>query len=176
MSARSSSSSDHRAHHQVQKHNVGVDSDNASQLEGRMEWNVTVDDDRIGPMQDAGISFLAGVLVLNATFSSSAPSGIADTLVEEFALSEEEVVTLTISLFVAGYCIGQCSGMALPYWYSAFWAGYLLVFAASPLTNSGSLSSKHSMPSSQFVGPDLGPTVAGFINVSGTSWRWLFEI
>ncbi|KAJ3816062.1 MFS general substrate transporter [Lentinula aff. lateritia] len=152
-------------------------------------------------MQDAGISFLAGVLVLNATFSSSAPSGIADTLVEEFALSEEEVVTLTISLFVAGYCIGgllwgplsegdltlsRCPVFIFSFFcldnvpnrYGAsllvfrFLGGVfaeLAIFTVALVNTyvcSSSLSSKHSMPSSQFVGPDLGPTVAGLTKVS----------
>lgn len=39
------------------------------------------------------------------TFASSAPSGIVPQLIEEFGFGEE-VATLTISLFVAGYCIG----------------------------------------------------------------------
>lgn len=69
------------------------------------------------------ITLLGGVLVLNAyvwywffllqcpyvglsrTFASSAPSGIARNLIKEFGFSTE-VATLTISLFVAGYCVG----------------------------------------------------------------------
>lgn len=38
-------------------------------------------------------------------FSSSAPSGIVGQLIEEFTFSRE-VATLTISLFVGGYCVG----------------------------------------------------------------------
>ncbi|EIN14104.1 MFS general substrate transporter [Punctularia strigosozonata HHB-11173 SS5] len=51
------------------------------------------------------LTIAAGGLVLNATFASSAPSGIVPQLIEEFGFGEE-VATLTISLFVAGYCIG----------------------------------------------------------------------
>jgi MFS family permease len=44
-------------------------------------------------------------LALNTTFASSAPSGALGPLIEEFHLSEE-TASLTISLFVAGYCFG----------------------------------------------------------------------
>ena len=40
-----------------------------------------------------------------STFSSSAPSPIIPALMQEFGFSTE-VGTLTISLFVAGYCVG----------------------------------------------------------------------
>ena len=39
------------------------------------------------------------------TFASSAPSGVAPELMRQFGFSGE-VATLTISLFVAGYCVG----------------------------------------------------------------------
>ena len=39
------------------------------------------------------------------TFASSAPSGIAGDLMKDFGMSQE-VATLAISLFVAGYCVG----------------------------------------------------------------------
>ncbi|KAG7450645.1 MFS general substrate transporter [Guyanagaster necrorhizus] len=51
------------------------------------------------------VTILGGVLLLNATFASSAPSGIVEQVIEEFGLSTE-VATLMISLFVAGYCVG----------------------------------------------------------------------
>ncbi|KAG9024629.1 hypothetical protein FRB95_011265 [Tulasnella sp. JGI-2019a] len=51
------------------------------------------------------ITAVAGLLVLNATFSSSAPSGVIGQLTERFHLVEETQV-LTIALFVAGYCVG----------------------------------------------------------------------
>ncbi|KAG1841538.1 MFS general substrate transporter [Suillus subalutaceus] len=51
------------------------------------------------------LTYFAGLLGFNATFASSAPSGIATQLMAQFKLSEE-VAALTISLFVAGYCVG----------------------------------------------------------------------
>ncbi|KAJ7038322.1 major facilitator superfamily domain-containing protein [Mycena alexandri] len=51
------------------------------------------------------LTAFSGLLVLNATFASAAPSGIAVQLMKEYNLSEE-VGTLAISLFVAGYCVG----------------------------------------------------------------------
>ncbi|KAF9520018.1 hypothetical protein BS47DRAFT_1336297 [Hydnum rufescens UP504] len=50
------------------------------------------------------ISALMGLLVGNATFGSSAPSGIIPQMQEYFGFSSE-VATLTVSLFVAGYCV-----------------------------------------------------------------------
>ncbi|KAG8904587.1 hypothetical protein FRB99_001505 [Tulasnella sp. 403] len=51
------------------------------------------------------ITAIAGLLVLNATFASSAPSGVVEQLVPKFHLNHSTTV-LTISLFVAGYCVG----------------------------------------------------------------------
>lgn len=51
------------------------------------------------------LTVFGGVLLLNATFSSSAPTGIIPTLQEEFHFSLE-VAALLIALFVAGYCVG----------------------------------------------------------------------
>ena len=48
---------------------------------------------------------LAGVLVLNTTFASSAPAGAIGPIKERFELSEV-VATLMISLFVMGYMFG----------------------------------------------------------------------
>ena len=45
---------------------------------------------------------IGGLLTLNAAFSSSAPSGIASQLIQEFGFSTE-VATLAISLFVVGF-------------------------------------------------------------------------
>jgi MFS family permease len=39
------------------------------------------------------------------TFSSSAPSGLLPVMMRKFGFGEE-VATLTVSLFVAGYCLG----------------------------------------------------------------------
>jgi len=48
---------------------------------------------------------LAGTLVFNTTFASSAPAGAIEPIVERFELSET-VATLMISLFVMGYMFG----------------------------------------------------------------------
>jgi MFS family permease len=110
---------------------------------------------------------IAGLLVLNSTFASSAPSGIITPLRTEFGFSQE-VAVLTISLFVAGYCVGPLLWGPLsesiygrrPIFigtfitYTGFQIGCALapntaailvfrflggVFAAAPLTNSGAL-------------------------------------
>ncbi|KLO07586.1 MFS general substrate transporter [Schizopora paradoxa] len=114
------------------------------------------------------LTMLGGLLVLNATFASSAPSGVAGNLMEYFTFSEE-VATLTISLFVAGYCVGPLLWGPLsesfgrrPIFifafivYTGFQVGSALsrntasilifrllggTFAAAPLTNSGALIS-----------------------------------
>lgn len=51
------------------------------------------------------LTALAGFLVLNSTFTSSAPSGVVAGMIVTFGFSQE-VAILTISAFVAGYCLG----------------------------------------------------------------------
>ena len=51
------------------------------------------------------LTMLAGILVLNTTFASSAPAGAIEPISERFGLSEI-VGTLMISLFVMGYVFG----------------------------------------------------------------------
>ncbi|ODN83577.1 hypothetical protein L202_01692 [Cryptococcus amylolentus CBS 6039] len=113
--------------------------------------------------------FLTGIgslLVLNSTFASSAPSGIVTDLMEYFTFSQE-VAILTISLFVAGYCVGPLLWGPLSesygrrpifiiafFCYTCFQLGCALskntasilifrflggTFASAPLTNSGAL-------------------------------------
>ncbi|KAG8938323.1 hypothetical protein FRC04_009078 [Tulasnella sp. 424] len=55
------------------------------------------------------ITGIADLLVFNGTFAASAPSGVLDQLILEFHLSHTLAV-LTISLFVAGYCVGPLLG------------------------------------------------------------------
>jgi hypothetical protein len=43
-------------------------------------------------------------LVFNATFASSSPSGIVEKVMKDFKFSQE-VGSLMITLFVAGYCV-----------------------------------------------------------------------
>lgn len=50
------------------------------------------------------ITAIASMLVFNATFASSAPSGLVREMEVYFGISQE-VATLLISLFVAGYCV-----------------------------------------------------------------------
>ncbi|KIY70946.1 MFS general substrate transporter [Cylindrobasidium torrendii FP15055 ss-10] len=114
------------------------------------------------------LTILAGVFVLNSTFASSAPSGIAADLQKEFSISRE-VTTLVISLFVGGYVIGPLLWGPLSEEYGRrpiFMVSFLVylgfqigmalapntaslivfrflggVFASGPLTNSGALIS-----------------------------------
>ncbi|KAJ7293459.1 MFS general substrate transporter [Mycena rebaudengoi] len=114
------------------------------------------------------LTAFSGVLVLNATFASSAPAGIAPQIMAEFHLSKI-VGTLAISLFVAGYCVGPLLWGPLseqvgrrpifiyPFFvYTLFQVAAALskngtsllvfrffggVFAAAPLTNSGAILS-----------------------------------
>ncbi|WRT68612.1 uncharacterized protein IL334_005590 [Kwoniella shivajii] len=109
---------------------------------------------------------IAGLLVLNSTFASSSPSGIVQDMEEYFGFSQE-VAVLTISLFVAGYCIGPIvwgplsesygrrpifilsfivyTGMQVGCALSKNTASILIfrllggIFASAPLTNSGAL-------------------------------------
>ncbi|KAF7306810.1 hypothetical protein MIND_00472700 [Mycena indigotica] len=158
------------------------------------------------------LTFFAGVLLLNATFASAAPSGITLEMRREFHMSQE-VGVLALSIFVAGYVVGPLLWGPLsenvgrrPIFifphivFTLFQVGAALaknqasllvfrflggVFAAAPLTNSGAIISDiwdantrgkalalfTLMP---FTGPTLGPTVSGFIAVSGTSFRWVY--
>ncbi|KAG8938324.1 hypothetical protein FRC04_009079, partial [Tulasnella sp. 424] len=112
------------------------------------------------------ITAIAGLLVLNATFASSAPAGVLGQLIPEFHLSHTLAV-LTISLFVAGYCVGPLLWGPLSeqfgrkpillvafFVYTGFQVGSALApntasvlifrflggtFAASPLTTSGGM-------------------------------------
>ncbi|CCO32469.1 putative MFS-type transporter C409,08 [Rhizoctonia solani AG-1 IB] len=136
------------------------------------------------------ITALGGVAVLNATFASSAPSGIEGQLIREFNLSTI-VAILTISLFVVGYCIGPLMWGPLSENYGRrpiFLIGFLGgTFAACPLTNSGAIiadiwdadtrgKALAIFTLAPFAGPALGPTVAGYMSVAGVSWRWLFGV
>ncbi|KAK7468768.1 hypothetical protein VKT23_003269 [Stygiomarasmius scandens] len=114
------------------------------------------------------MTMAAGLLALNASFASSAPSGVAPALMEEFSISRE-VATLTVSLFVAGYVIGPLLWGPLSeeygrrpifiicfFAYMMFQVGMGLaqntatllilrllggIFAAAPLANSGAVMS-----------------------------------
>lgn len=110
------------------------------------------------------LTMLAGLLVLNSTFTSSAPSGVIPQLERHFGFGRE-VATLSLSIFIAGYCLGPLLWGPLSeilgrkpvfilamFVYTCFNVGCALApntagilvfrflagtFAASPLTNSG---------------------------------------
>ncbi|KAF8329530.1 major facilitator superfamily domain-containing protein [Cantharellus anzutake] len=129
------------------------------------------------------LTILSSILVWNATFASSSPSGIIPQMEKTLGFSTQEVGTLTISLFVAGYCVGPLSGVH----YRKFGCALsndtvsILVFrflsgcfAASPLTLSGALIGDIWDPVTRgnalslfvvgpFAGPALGPAIGGFI-------------
>ncbi|ODO11081.1 hypothetical protein I350_01683 [Cryptococcus amylolentus CBS 6273] len=160
------------------------------------------------------LTCLSGLLVLNSTFASSSPSGIIKDMMAYFGFSQE-VAILTLSLFVAGYCVGPIVWGPLsetygrrPVFiatfivYTGFQVGCALskntasilifrflggTFAAAPLTNSGAMladiwdgdhrgKAMSCFALAPFAGPSVGPIVSGFIQVTGTSWRWMFWI
>lgn len=51
------------------------------------------------------MTVVAAFLSFNASLASSAPSGMADRLIQYFQFSQE-LATLTITLFIFGYCVG----------------------------------------------------------------------
>ncbi|KAH9968846.1 major facilitator superfamily domain-containing protein [Russula dissimulans] len=51
------------------------------------------------------ITTIGGILVLNSTFASSAPTGLLPQIMEQFGFGQE-IGTVTVSLFLAGYCLG----------------------------------------------------------------------
>ncbi|KAI0739594.1 MFS general substrate transporter [Daedaleopsis nitida] len=160
------------------------------------------------------ITMLSAILLLNATFASSSPSGVLPGLIQQFKFSEE-VGTLTISIFVLGYCVGPLLWGPLSEYigrkpvflvtflfYTGFQIGSALApntasvlvfrflggtFAAAPLANSGAVISDiwdvdtrgkalAWFTLAPFAGPSLGPTVSGWIQTSGASWRWIFWV
>ncbi|KAK4684849.1 MFS transporter, DHA1 family, multidrug resistance protein, partial [Tremellales sp. Uapishka_1] len=160
------------------------------------------------------LTSLAGLFVLNSTFASSAPSGIVTDMQRQFHFGDE-VAVLTISLFVAGYCVGPLlwgplsesfgrrpifiiafavyTGMQVGCALAPNTAAILIfrflggIFASSPLTNSGALiadmwdgdhrgQAMSLFALAPFAGPSVGPIVSGFIQVSGTDWRWVYWV
>ncbi|KIR41788.1 polyamine transporter 1 [Cryptococcus deuterogattii 99/473] len=190
------------------------------ELKGPDPWSVSFEPGESINPKNWGVGYrwfltsLAGLLVLNSTFASSAPSGIIQDMIITFGFGQE-VAVLTISLFVAGYCVGPIIWGPLSesygrrpvfigsfFVYTCFQVGCALskntasilvfrflggTFAAAPLTNSGALvadiwdgdnrgRAMSLFALAPFVGPSVGPIVSGFIQVSGTSWRWVFWI
>lgn len=52
------------------------------------------------------------ITFVNRTFASAAPSNLAVQIEEQFGMGDE-VFTLTVSLFIAGYCIGECTSQSM---------------------------------------------------------------
>ncbi|KJK74462.1 hypothetical protein H634G_10229 [Metarhizium anisopliae BRIP 53293] len=71
-----------------------------------------------------GISACAGLLVMNATFASSAPSGCLTSISQEFDVSME-AASLTMTLFLLGYCAGPLLFAPLSEFYGRKWIFYI---------------------------------------------------
>lgn len=70
------------------------------------------------------ISMTAILLVVNATFASSSPSGCFGSISEHFGVSTE-VAGLTITLFLLGYCAGPLAFAPLSEFYGRRWIFYI---------------------------------------------------
>ncbi|CAG8195834.1 unnamed protein product [Penicillium nalgiovense] len=70
------------------------------------------------------ITMTAVLLVVNATFASSSPSGCFGSISKEFDISTE-VAGLTITLFLLGYCAGPLIFAPLSEFYGRRWIFYI---------------------------------------------------
>ncbi|KAI1074846.1 MFS general substrate transporter [Whalleya microplaca] len=70
------------------------------------------------------ITVCAVLLVVNATFASSSPSGCFGSISKEFGVSEE-AAGLTITLFLLGYCAGPLLFAPLSEFYGRRWIFYI---------------------------------------------------
>ena len=70
------------------------------------------------------ITMTAVLLVVNATFASSSPSGCFGSITEHFDVSTE-VAGLTITLFLLGYCAGPLIFAPLSEFYGRRWIFYI---------------------------------------------------
>lgn len=70
------------------------------------------------------ITITAILLVVNATFASSSPSGCFGSISEHFGVSTE-VAGLTITLFLLGYCAGPLIFAPLSEFYGRRWIFYI---------------------------------------------------
>lgn len=71
-----------------------------------------------------GVTATAVLLVMNATFASSSPSGCFPSIAEEFQISQE-AAGLTITLFLLGYCAGPLIFAPLSEFYGRRWIFYI---------------------------------------------------
>ncbi|KAK6065412.1 major facilitator superfamily transporter [Seiridium cupressi] len=74
------------------------------------------------------VTFASVMLVVNATFASSSPSGCLPSIAEEFQVSEE-VAGLTITLFLLGYCAGPLVFAPISEYYGRRWVFYITFIA-----------------------------------------------
>lgn len=70
------------------------------------------------------VTVTAIFLVLNATFASSAPSGCLPSISQSFGVSQE-AASLTITLFLLGYCAGPLLFAPLSEFYGRRWVFYI---------------------------------------------------
>ncbi|KHN98939.1 Major facilitator superfamily domain, general substrate transporter [Metarhizium album ARSEF 1941] len=70
------------------------------------------------------VTICAVMLVMNATFASSAPSGCIPSIAEDFGISIE-AASLTITLFLLGYCAGPLLFAPLSELYGRRWVFYI---------------------------------------------------
>ncbi|KAF8855181.1 MFS multidrug transporter-like protein [Acephala macrosclerotiorum] len=70
------------------------------------------------------ITVVSVLLVVNATFASSSPSGCLDGIAEHFGVSEE-AAGLVITLFLLGYCFGPLFWAPLSEFFGRRWIFYI---------------------------------------------------
>jgi DHA1 family multidrug resistance protein-like MFS transporter len=70
------------------------------------------------------ITIVSVLLVVNATFASSSPSGTLIGIAEHFSVSEE-VAGLVVTLFLLGYCFGPLFWAPLSEFYGRRWIFYI---------------------------------------------------
>ncbi|RJE21414.1 transporter [Aspergillus sclerotialis] len=84
-------------------------------IENPRNWSMT---------RRSAISITSILLVVNATFASSSPSGCFESISQEFGVSTE-VAGLTITLFLLGYCAGPLIFAPLSEFYGRRWIFYI---------------------------------------------------
>lgn len=158
------------------------------------------------------VTMLVGVMTITSTAISSAPSQLVPQMSEHFHVSEE-VIKLSVFIFLAGYIFGPVFWGPLSELYGTrpmlFVSGigatvfnvacahspnigamiafrFLTgVFGSCPLAIGGgvivNIWHKEFMgigmsifASAPMAGPALGPLIAGWISISGTTFQWVF--
>ncbi|KAF6750303.1 MFS general substrate transporter [Ephemerocybe angulata] len=134
------------------------------------------------------ITTLSSVLVLNATFASSAPTGVIPALTEHLKMSHElgfgrkpifAFTFLAYTLFQVGNALAKNSTSVLIF---RLLGG---IFAAAPLSNSGAVigdvwdartrgKALALFTLAPFAGPAMGPAISGYFMVFHVDWRWVF--